>query len=210
MSQPQHAHSDRKLYLDVVKSMMIDYVVNDLTFVKIAEKYNLSAGTVHKIAQQHQFKEKRIQYQDKLLNKSIDKLASRQAGIYSKITTILQRQVDRIDTLQKKDSTRIIDSARMKEILTAFSLLSKEYRLDNDKSTDNQNITIKVEMGSDVPIISENHIINEAPQTFDMTPSNEEIPEAELKEIESVIKTKEEVKAEPEEESTDIPFGSVL
>lgn len=207
MSQQPFNLSDRKLYADVIKSMMIDYVVNDFTIHKLMEKYNLAQGTVSSITHQHKFKEKRLQYQEKLLNKSLDRLASRQAGIYSKITTILQRQVDRIDSLQKKDPTRIMDSARMKEILTAFTLLSKEYRLDNDKSTDNHNITIKVEMGSDVPVISENHIINKQPETFDMSPSDEEIPEAELAEIKAVT-DKEEPKQE--EDLNDIPFGSVL
>jgi hypothetical protein len=191
-------NNDRKIYAEMIKSMMLDFVVNDLTPKQLSEKYNMARGTMDSIIHHHKFREKRVQYHEKVLQKSIDKLADRQSSILNKLTNVLQRQVDRIEKQQKEDPNKLIDPNRMKEILTAFALISKEYRLDNGKATENQVHTVRVEMGS-VPIVSENHLLNNEEDIVEA----ETVEPKEKEEIKVVIETKEEV------EEDDHFFGSL-
>ena len=200
MSEPK---SNKQLYSEMVKMMMMDFVVNDFSTTDLVEKYNLSIKAVLTIINQHDFKGKRASYHDKLLTKSIDKLATRQATIYSRITGILERQVERIEQLQRKNPEKLIDSNRMKEVLAAFALVAKEYRLDSDKPTDNSNITIKVDMGS-TPVISENHIINAGKPDIVVEPQPEKISPPE-EQVQVVVETAE----KPKDKEDDFVFGSL-
>lgn len=161
-----HQDRDEKLYTQIIKSMMVDYVVNDFTQTKLREKYNLTQKVMESIFQRHKFREKRLQYQEKVLQKSVDKLATRHSFILSRISNILWHQVERLEKNLRDDPDRLLDSSRMKEVLTAFALLSKEHRLDNGESTDNQTHVIKVEFGSAVPIISDNNMQHESKPDF--------------------------------------------
>jgi predicted transcriptional regulator len=145
-------------YMAMVKNMMVDFVVHDMSVPKLQEKYHLTGHTVYEVIRVFKFREKKVRYQDRVLEKSLKKLATRQSTVLLKATMILQRQVDRIEKQQLRNPDKLIDPVRMKEVLAAFALLSKEYRLDNGQATDNQNISIRVEMGSNMPLVSENHL----------------------------------------------------
>jgi hypothetical protein len=159
-----HQDRDHKLYTEYIKKMLIDYVTNDFTPKQLSEKYKLTSQAVGTIIEKHKFREKRLQYQEKVLQKSVDKLATRHAFILSRITNILWKQVERLEKNMRDDPDRLLDSNRMKEVLTAFAILSKEHRLDTGQSTENQTHVVKVEFGSSVPIISDNHLQQEMDQ----------------------------------------------
>lgn len=155
-------------YMAMVKNMMVDFVVHDMSVQKLMDKYHLTSHTVYEVIRVFKFREKKVRYQDRVLEKSLKKLATRQSTVLLKATMILQRQVDRIEKQQLRNPDKLIDPVRMKEVLAAFALLSKEYRLDNGQATDNQNISIRVEMGSNMPMVSENHLQHEETKTFEV------------------------------------------
>lgn len=189
----QFQNNEGKVYTEMIKSMMMDYVVNDMTQKQLCDKYKITPSTMTSIFHQHKFREKKASYQDKVLQKSLDKMATRQSSVLNKLTLILERQVNRLEKQQLEDPTKLISPERMKEILNAFNLISKEYRLDNGKPTDNNVTTIKVDMGS-TPIISENHIVNADIVEVEPTPvQNLPTPE----EVKVVVETQNETEDDP-------------
>lgn len=180
-------------YSTMISNMLVDFVVHDMTIANMCTKYHLTSGMVYEIIRTFKFREKKVRYHDRVLEKSLKKLSTRQSAVLLKATMILERQVNRIEKEQLRNPDRLIDPNRMKEVLGAFALLSKEYRLDNGQATDNQNISIKVEMGSNVPIVSENHLQPEEPKTFDVNEEDIQIKDedVEIKKEEPKIEEKE-------------------
>lgn len=196
---------DELFYNQLIAEMFHDYSTQDFTYAMLVEKYHISHGTVHNIFKKHSFVKKKFAFQEGLLNESVKNLSSRHAKMLSRLTTIMEKQVERLQLMQRRDKTRILDSSRMKEVLTAFALISKEHRLDNDKPTDNQVMTIKVDMGPGVPLITENHIINAKPTDIEVdvtTHEDQTIIES------SAVKEAIEVIVDNQDED-DIVFGSI-
>lgn len=138
-----------------IQKIAIDYVVHEMTAPQICEKYNISSPLFYKIALENNFAKRRKQYKEKMVDKAMKSLSTRQNSILTKATLILQRQVERLELWQRNNPGQLIDNKRMQELIGMYSLLTKEYRLDNNKATENQNITINVSM-PDIPIITEN------------------------------------------------------
>lgn len=147
-----------KVPAEFVKSMMIDFVVHDMNSTQLMQKYNLTQQLCIAVIREYKFREKRMTYKNKLLDKALDRLAYRQANILNAVTLILEKQVKRLMKQQAHDPDKLIDSNRMKELIATYAIVTKEHRLNNDQATDNTSLSISVTMGSDIPIVTDNHL----------------------------------------------------
>ena len=75
---------DHKLYTEYIKQMMIDYVVNDMSNKALQDKYKLTSQAVNTIIDKHKFREKRLQYQEKVLQNITQRLEKIENSISSK------------------------------------------------------------------------------------------------------------------------------
>lgn len=188
---------DAEIEIGFIKNIMIDYIIHDISATKICEKYNLSPASFFKIHERFKFKKRKFDYKKRVLDKAITSLSRKQNKILTTTVLVLQRQVERINLWQLNHPTEFVDSKRMQELLGVYSLLVKEYRLDNNKATDNQNININVSMPN-IPIITENN--KDIVETESVNIEEKEIPE-----VESIIEQPpQEIKIDIEEESDDL------
>jgi hypothetical protein len=197
--------SNKRIPFDLRASIISEYITSDRSLAELAGMFNVSEGFMEKLSSEEKLVEKRLKFQNKVIDRKVARLATTHVRTLAKVSDVIDTQMNRIMDTQRKDDKKVLEPNRMKEVLTTFALLSKENRLNTDQPTDNSNITIKVEMGGNVPIISENHIINKKPDDVEVE-SNviEEQPQMET----SAVKEAVEVIVEGQDED-DFVFGSL-
>lgn len=164
-------NNGKNFYTDMVKAMLVDYVVNDLSVVQLSEKYHVAIDVAKKIYKSYQFQRRKEEYQNKLYDAVLKKVAKSQTGLIAKITEAITIQVNRILMLQAKDPTYMISNNNMKDLLSSLTIFTKEFR-DTSTATGNSRIVqINVEMPKHIPIVTENKTV------VDITPSEEVILE---------------------------------
>ena len=145
------------IFYNTVRMMLVDYVTNNMSYQSLSEKYNFPPSLVKNIAVKFNFQAKKIEYEDKLTRTVLAKAQRKQTELIASITQAISIQVKRIIKLQMADDNYIISNNQMKDLLTSLTIFQKEYRLDNDKPTENNAIQVQVEFVNQVPIVTDNH-----------------------------------------------------
>lgn len=173
MSQPNNNPHEQKLdkeieilneklkndpaFAKMVRSMLIDYVTNDLSFTLLAEKYHITTSLAKRIAIRFKFENRKKEYNKKLLDTVLGKAQKKQAEIIAKITLAVNEQVNRIIKKQASDPEYIISNNNMKDLIASLTIFNKEYRLDNNKMTESLGFNVRVEFPAHVPVITDNN-----------------------------------------------------
>lgn len=188
----------------MVREMLVDYVINKLTPKNLSENYHVSDFFVRKVLTKFKFEDRKKEYDKKLLDTVLVKAQKQQAATLVKATTVINEQVNRLLKKQMADPEYIVPNSQFKELISVFTVFSKEYRLDNDKVTESLGFNVKVEFPSHVPVITEN-----ANKLKDITGEVKEVVE-EIKEIIKEEVTKQVDEPEPTNISNSDFFGSIL
>ncbi len=184
-------NNGKNFYTELVKSMLVDYVVNDLSVQQLSDKYHITIEIARKIYKGYSFQKRKEDYQNKLYDAVLKKVAKSQTGLIAKITEAITIQVNRILLLQAKDPTYMISNNNMKDLLSSLTIFTREFKDSTNPANDKRVVNINVEMPNYIPIVTDNNktivdINNEEPINV----------EPEIKE-----QSKEEIKVEiPESE----------
>lgn len=143
---------------NTVRSMLVDFVVNKYTYEALSEKYHFTVSLVKEIAIKFSFAKKKNEYEKKIIDHVLMAAQKKQTKLIAKIIDVVNEQVNRIYKMQQSDPNYIISNNHMKDLLASLTIFQKEYRLDNNKSTDNFATQVLVQFADSVPIVTENHI----------------------------------------------------
>jgi len=101
-----------------------DYMVNDLSYRQIAEKYGISESTVARRGSKNNWPEKRQQFASKVHTRALQKIASRRAGKEAAALSRVEELAERL--LGKLDEAMQDDKQLYRHILTTSSRAQKE------------------------------------------------------------------------------------
>lgn len=105
-----------------------DYMVNDLSYRQIAEKYGISESTVARRGRKNSWPEKRQQFATKVHTRALQKIASRRAGkeakAISKVEALAEQLVGKLEEAMQDDKQLY------RHILTTSSRAQQEQVLE--------------------------------------------------------------------------------
>ncbi|MBP3649194.1 MAG: hypothetical protein J6K73_05380 [Clostridia bacterium] len=105
-----------------------DYMVNDLSYRQIAEKYSISESTVARHGKKNDWPEKRQQFASKVHTRALQKIASRRAGKEAKALSRVEELAERL--VEKLEEAMQDEKQLYRHILTTSSRAQAEKVLD--------------------------------------------------------------------------------
>lgn len=189
---------------EIVRSICIDFIVNERSSVEIQRKFNISESAFYAIRDRLDLIKRRDKYRTKVLDKALSKLANKQSVMLVKAVKILSKHMEKIDGFQKISGDMPLPSKLVQDVMNIYSIFQKEKRLDEDKPTDNLGVNVKVQFDDSIPILGET--VYEEAQIVEIKKDSEE--EKLNREIESKVQetADKEVKVIIDEET----IGGVL
>ena len=182
---PKKTTSD--LNAELIQEICVDFIVNEKTRIELENKYHVSAAALKEIIERFELVERRDEYQNQVLDKALTRCSKYQSEIIYKATEILHNHVVQVSELQKSQKYNILSSSEIRDIMAILSIISKENRLDNEHPTERTVGTVEVEFAGGYQGVQVRDVVN--------IEQEEEIPEAETKQIEP---------PQPEEDEDDV------
>lgn len=138
-------------------SIKTEYITTDTSYRKLAKKYGISTNAIGNKSRQENWIEERNQFIDKTVSKTIEKLSEAQADRASRIRTVADRLLDKIEILvetiegdtsaYRQIAATIKDIKEIQMIKSDADLREQEARiakLKKDAETDDTNSNITV------------------------------------------------------------------
>lgn len=105
-----------------------DYMVNDLSYRQIAEKYGISESSVARHGKKNEWPEKRQQFASKVHTRALQKIASRRSGREAKALSRVEELAERL--MEKLEEAMQDEKQLYRHILTTSSKAQAEKVLD--------------------------------------------------------------------------------
>lgn len=128
-----------------LEEIALDYIVNSRKQSELQSKFNLSKHLVSSIIKEMKLVDKRKRYQEKLLEKSLERCSTYQSKIIVKATEIINGHIQKLSDEQKKENAPKLSSSEIRDVMAILQIVSKENRLDNDQPTEKMVKEVKIQ-----------------------------------------------------------------
>lgn len=197
------------LSTDLIHEICVDFIVNSKTAKELAESYNMGLSSARNIINKFDLLQKQEDYKEHVLQKSVKKCADYHANIIYKSTNILNNHITQMSEKQEKQGEQMLSSADLRDVMSILSLISKEYRLDNDKPTDRSVNSVQLEFAGGYQGIDQRDIIDSESTQVKTTEESKDNPQESIsdpQENQSQQKKEQESEDESTETEMDIDF----
>lgn len=136
-----------------------EYATTEISYRKMAEKYNMSASTITKMAATHKWSEARKSYRSKLVAKTVEKAVEEKsdklaliARSADKMGEVIQKVMDDEDQFfrrlnentQEEYRTKKVDSRAIRDMTAAIKELTAVFRNVYNIPTEAENLSMKL------------------------------------------------------------------
>lgn len=137
---------------EMLRQFSIDYITKDIPDVKLMEKYNISKCALYVIVNRMDLARKKLAYRDKVLEKALNKLATKQSSTLVKTMDIMLDHIGGIQRIQREGDSPVLPSKIIEDVMKIHEIMLKEKRLNEEKPTENIGLRVTVEMPN-IPVI---------------------------------------------------------
>lgn len=149
--------SQQPIDTETMKQFTLDYVVNEIPFGALCEKYHLTDGMCVRLIDFLKLKKKKEEYRQKVLEKALAKIVNKRSLVLVKSVNILLKQLDHIERVQDymsslpEDENKHLESKLSKllptdivgDVMKIFMLMVKDGGIKGGEGSDS-NVVAKV------------------------------------------------------------------